>query len=129
LLASPAMPATHNVTLGKTGERLACAELRRRGYAILANRYRTRSGELDIVAREGRTIVFVEVKARSSDRYGMPGEAITWHKRRRLCLMAQDYLARHRLGHVPCRFDVVTVMTDGARRRVEVIRNAFDADG
>jgi putative endonuclease len=95
--------------LGKTGEEMACAELRRRGYAILARRFRTRVGELDIVARDGETLVFVEVKARASERFGTGAQAVTWRKRRRLARMAQEFLLRARLDRVPCRFDVVAV--------------------
>jgi putative endonuclease len=112
--------------LGKAGEDLACAELRRRGYAILARRYRTRRGELDIVARDGDTLVFVEVKARRATGYGTPQEAVTWEKRRRLAAMADDFLARARLGAVPCRFDVVAVRMGSADPdRVEVYPGAF----
>jgi len=112
--------------LGKSGEDLACAELRRRGYAILARRFRTPRGELDIVARDGETLVFVEVKARRDERCGTPQEAVTWHKRRRLAAMADDFLARARLGAVPCRFDVVAVrLGTGLEARVEVFPGAF----
>ena len=117
--------------LGKTGEDLACAELRRRGYAILARRYRTRLGELDIVARQGDTLVFVEVKARATLRFGTPGEAVGWRKQRQLVLMARDFLARSRLWRVPCRFDVVAVLVpeDGAAPRVDVYPAAFRLGG
>jgi putative endonuclease len=94
---------------GRLGEDLACAELRRRGYAILARRYRTRHGELDIVARAAGTVVFVEVKARHGCSFGDPAAAVTAQKRRRVAAMAADYVARHGLGDVPCRFDVVAV--------------------
>ena len=115
---------------GKAGEQLACDELRRRGYAILARRYRTRGGELDIVARHHDTLVFVEVKARTSTRFGTPGEAVDWRKRVRLRRMAEDFLARAGLWRVPCRFDVVAVQLpgSGARPHVEVIEGAFDVD-
>ena len=115
--------------LGKNGEDLACAELRRLGYAILARRYRTRVGELDIVARDGETLVFVEVKARRSDEFGAPEEAVTWRKRRKLQAMATDFLSRGRLSAVPCRFDVVaiTLGRPGQPPRIEVFRSAFDA--
>src|SRR5207248_1437808 len=72
------------VLFGKSGEDLACGELERRGYAIIARRYRCRSGELDIVARDGPTIVFVEVKTRESREYGEAAESVTWFKRRRM---------------------------------------------
>lgn len=111
---------------GKTGEDLACEELRRRGYAILARRFRTRVGELDIIARDGRTLVFVEVKARGSLRCGSGEEAVTWRKRRRMMLMAQEYLLRTRLTCVPCRFDVVAVhLHTGQAPKVHVFRGAF----
>ncbi|MCL4846456.1 MAG: YraN family protein [Acidobacteria bacterium] len=112
--------------MGRDGEDVACAELKRRGYVILVRRYRTRLGELDIVARDGPTLVFVEVKARRHDECGSGLEAITRHKRRRLVRMAQDFLARARLGDVPCRFDVVAISPRaGGRPAVEVVQSAF----
>jgi putative endonuclease len=111
-------------SLGKLGEDLACRELARRGYAILARRYRTRMGELDIVARDGETLVFVEVKARATERCGAPAEAVTAGKRRTLALMAADYVARHRLHLRPCRFDVVAVEV-GPEPVVTVFPSAF----
>jgi putative endonuclease len=114
------------VVLGKLGEDLACEELIRRGYAILARRYRRRGGELDIVARDGPTIVFVEVKTRESLDYGAGGEAVTALKRRRMAAVALDYLARHRFTECPCRFDVVALDLRGSEPQIEVYRNAFD---
>jgi putative endonuclease len=116
-------------TLGKSGEDLACRELEQRGYAILDRRYRTRFGELDIVARENGTVVFVEVKTRGSVRYGEALEAITWHKRRKIVLMAGEYMLWHGLGAAPCRFDVVAIHWNGGRPRVEVVTGAFEAAG
>jgi putative endonuclease len=114
--------------LGKSGEDVACEELRRRGYAILARRFRTRSGELDIVARDGATLVFVEVKARSSRRFGEAAEAVTFRKRQRLARMAEEFLVRSRLTRVPCRFDVVAVRWSGPNGpAVEVFPAAFSA--
>jgi putative endonuclease len=121
------MTDQRRIGLGKLGEELAVRELQRRGYAILDRRYRTRAGELDIVAREGETVVFVEVKARANDRCGAPAEAVTRGKRRRLALMAADYLARRRLVKAPCRFDVVAVEA-GERRVVTLYRSAFTLD-
>jgi putative endonuclease len=117
-------------SLGRLGEDVACRELARRGYAILARRFRTRCGEIDIVAREGETLVFVEVKTRSSERFGRPAEAVTGRKQAKIALMASEYLLRVNLGPVPCRFDVVTVLVPptGAPA-IEVMRGAFDARG
>ena len=115
-------------SLGKLGENLACTALERRGYAILARRYRTRLGEIDIVARDGATIVFIEVKARAGDEFGGAAAAVTAWKQRRIALMAVDYVARHRLENRPCRFDVVTVdVAEGKPPRVEIYTHAFDA--
>jgi putative endonuclease len=113
--------------LGISGENLACAELQRRGYAIVERRYRTRVGEIDIIAREGDTIVFVEVKARLTDEFGGAAAAVTAWKQRRITRMARDYLSRHRLHDCPCRFDVVAIDFVAAEPRVTLYPNAFDA--
>jgi len=113
--------------LGRMGEDLACRELRRRGYAIVARRYRTRHGEIDVVAREGETIVFVEVKARRGDAFGGGSAAVTAWKQQRIARMAADYLARRGLVDAPCRFDVVAVEFGAGRPRIEVYTHAFSA--
>jgi len=114
-------------TLGKHGEDLACRELERRGYAILARRHRTRGGEIDIIARDGRTMVFVEVKARESHAFGTAAEAVTAQKRRRLADLARDYMMRNHLVDCPCRFDIVSIHFDSGAPAVEIFQNAFDA--
>ena len=117
-------------TLGKQGEELACRELRRRGYAVLARRYRTRFGEIDIVCEDDRTIVFVEVKARRSKKYGEAIEALSFSKRRRIGAMALDYLAWTGRVNDPCRFDVVAIDGLGTRAQtIRVVTDAFMADG
>jgi putative endonuclease len=123
------VPATlSRSSLGKLGEDLACGELTRRGYAILARRYRTRFGEIDIVARDASVLVFVEVKARRSRRYGGAVEAVTSWKRRRLAAIALDYLARVNRLDARCRFDVVAIDGIGTdRTEVQVIADAFPA--
>jgi putative endonuclease len=113
--------------LGKTGEDLACRELERRGYAIVARRYRQRGGELDIIARDGATLVFVEVKARESHAFGEAAEAVTALKRGRIARLAVDYMMRHRLAGCPCRFDVVSIHLDAGEPVIEVFQGAFDA--
>jgi putative endonuclease len=120
------MGSRATVALGIVGENLACAALAERGYEILARRYRTRSGEIDIVARDGGTLVFVEVKGRMSDRCGPPAEAVTWRKQRKIVAMARWYLTEHRLHGQLCRFDVVTVLfRAGKLPIIEVVPNAF----
>jgi putative endonuclease len=113
------------ISLGKIGEDLACRELERRGYAIVARRYRRRGGELDIVARDGATIVFVEVKTRDGRWFGGAAEAVTGLKRRRIVHLALEYLMRHRLSECPCRFDVVSIQLEAGRPIIEIYRNAF----
>ncbi len=112
--------------LGLAGEEEAERFLVARGYRIRARRYRVRTGEIDLVAEEAGTIVFVEVKARSSIAYGRPAEAIGWRKRERLIRAARHYLARVREFDRPCRFDVVEVLQWRPNRyRISLIRDAF----
>jgi putative endonuclease len=115
------------VLFGKTGEDLACAELERRGYAIVARRYRCRGGELDIIARHAGTMVFVEVKTREGREFGVAAEAVTPVKQRRMAHLAKDYVRQHHLGECSCRFDVVSIHFDAGRPVIEVFENAFDA--
>jgi putative endonuclease len=114
--------------LGESGEELACRELGSRGYAIVARRYRTRYGEIDIVARDGDFVVFVEVKLRTTGEFGAAAESVTPWKQRRVVAMAVDYLSRNGLTDRPCRFDVVAVdMTDSAEPKITVFAAAFEA--
>jgi putative endonuclease len=116
-------------SLGKLGESLACAELTRRGYAILATRYRTRFGEIDIISDAGGVTVFVEVKARRSTRKGSALDAVSPAKRRRVAAMALDYLAWTGRLDAPCRFDVVAIDHIGSDRvTIQVIENAWQID-
>ena len=84
-----------------------------------------RHGELDIIAREGDVLVFVEVKTRSSDAFGGPLDAVNGRKQRKLGRMALEYIARSRLSGVACRFDVVGVSRQGGETTIEVVADAF----
>lgn len=118
--------APANQATGKLGEELAADALRGLGYAILARRYRTRYGEIDIVAQDEDTLVFVEVKARKSNRYGSAAESVTGSKQRRIAAMALDYLRWVNRLDDPCRFDVVAIDGLGtSQTTVKVIKNAF----
>lgn len=123
------------LTLGKTGETLAVNHLKRLGYEILARNYRVRSGEVDIVARDCGTIVFVEVKTRAGTRFGRPAESVTIAKQRKLGMVAQEYLGCHGLHGLPARFDVVGVLfarsaaTGAASAKIEVFKDAFELRG
>ena len=124
---SAGMTEDHRQSLGKLGENLACAALTERGYAIIARRYRTRLGEIDIVARDGDTTVFVEVKLRTASDFGGGAVAVNAAKQRKVALMAMDYLARHRLEDRPCRFDVIAIDAEGDPPRLEVYQDAFES--
>jgi putative endonuclease len=116
--------------LGIIGEELAAAALASRGYAILERRYATERGEIDIIAEDGETLVFVEVRARATGEFGRAAESVTDAKKRQVARMAIEYLARHRISDRPCRFDVVAVDGAlGAAPEVTVYRDAFDAGG
>ncbi len=116
-----------SIAFGKFGEDLACQEREKRGYVILARRYRHRGGELDVIAQDGAVMVFVEVKAREGHDYGEASEAVTSRKRRRMTQLAVDYLARNGLTECPCRFDVVSIHIENELPVIEVFQNAFDA--
>jgi putative endonuclease len=106
---------------GCKGERIACRFLLRHGFDILARRHRNRSGELDIVALEGDTLVFVEVKMRRSREFGEPWEFVDWQKQQILRRTAEEFIADHDLGQYAYRFDIVSVLGD----EVALYRNAF----
>lgn len=125
LLATSCAMTYARQEFGKLGENIAVEELERRGYEILARRYRTRHGEIDIVASDRCTIVFVEVKARATAEFGTAAEAVTPSKQRRLGAMAADYLARNGVTNRPCRFDVVAIDGIGEAARVTVHQDAF----
>lgn len=117
--------------LGSLAERAAACFLAMNGYAIVALNYRFRGKEIDIVARDGRTIVFVEVKLRTTARRGLPREAVDERKRRHIIFAARGYLAEHGADDVPCRFDVVEVevVRGGLSLRMEHLTAAFRAVG
>ena len=113
--------------LGPWGEALAAKALRRGGYRIVERNYRSRFGEIDLVARDRRgTILFVEVKLRGEGAVGLPRDFVDERKRRRLRTAAELYLAQNGI-EAPARFDVAEVYTDetGKPRRVEYLEDAF----
>jgi len=111
---------------GKEGEAFAVKYLRKKGYRIIATNYQTPIGEIDIVARDSDTIVFVEVKTRQSLSYGYPFEAVTGHKRQRLKRLALYYLKVHKINDMPCRFDVIGLYLRNGTYQVQHIVDAFE---
>ena len=126
------MPGLWNKLFGDRGERAAAKFLKRQGFRIVQRNYSTPLGEIDIVALDGKTIVFVEVKTRSSLVAGRPEEAVTLDKQRKLTNMALAYLKKHKLLEHSARFDVVAIVwPDDARQPAEIrhLRNAFEPTG
>ena len=115
-------------TLGERGERAAIRHLRKLGYIIVAHSVRDKTGELDIVAVDGRTIVFVEVKTRTSDVAGQPIDAVDAEKQQRITQLALRYLKRHDLLEHRWRFDIVAVTWPANQRRpsIQHFQNAFE---
>ena len=118
-------------TLGRRGERAAVKYLKRQGYIILHRGYRILGGELDIVAVDGRTVVFVEVKTRTTHDSGHPAEAVDQNKQRQLAQIALAYLRRYQLLDCAARFDVIAVTWPATNKKpaIQHFRNAFEAPG
>ena len=124
-----AVNPTAKMALGERGEKSAAKHLRRHGYRVLVRRFKTHAGEIDIVCRHGEWLVFVEVKTRKSDDYGMPSEAVTQEKQRHMSRVALDYLRLLDHPRIRFRFDIVEViLQNGARKPADIrlIQNAFD---
>jgi len=112
---------------GKYGEEHAASLLRQNGYTIIEKNYRQPCGEIDIIAKDGETLVFIEVKTRRTTGFGSPFEAITERKKRQIARTAQDYLCRKKQTNKPARFDVIgIVLRKGRTPQIEIIQNAFD---
>jgi putative transposase len=118
-------PSDPRRQLGDHGEDLAAAALKQQGYKILERNYVTPLGEIDLIARQGKTVVIVEVKTRKSARFGTPQESVSAAKQARLRRLAAYYLKDRRLTGAMVRFDVVAVTLAGDGPRVEIIHNAF----
>jgi putative endonuclease len=111
---------------GKKSENDAVRYLKKNGYRIIEKNYRTRLGEIDIIAKDDETIVFVEVKARRSTRYGHPKWAITPKKKRNMSMVALHYLKSTSQEKAKARFDVVTIHPQENAICIELIKNAFE---
>jgi putative endonuclease len=118
-------------TLGQRGEVAAARHLARKGCKIIARSSRSGLGEIDLVAVDGRTVVFVEVKTRRSHDAGHPADAVDEQKQRRLTRLALGYMKRHGLLEYPARFDIVAITwpADERKPRIEHFPSAFEAAG
>jgi putative endonuclease len=114
------------IRTGRRGEDLAAAYLQERGYRIVARNYRCLFGEADIIARDGETLVFVEVKSRKSETFGHPQEAVGIAKQKKLSRISLCYIQEKRLEICEARFDVIAVKLSPEGARIDLIPNAFD---
>jgi putative endonuclease len=112
--------------VGQRGEDLAYELLKKKGYVILERNFKSPLGEIDIVAREGKTLAFVEVKTRLSTDFGTAKWAVGPKKQRKLSMVALDYLKRRSFSDQAARFDVVAIDLNQGQEKVELFRNAFD---
>jgi len=112
--------------IGKTGEMLAGDYLENHGYTILERNYRCRFGEIDIIARDEAGIAFVEVKRRTSHRFGDPKWAITPQKQKKISMTALWYLKSKSQQQVKARFDVLTIQSEKGDHRIRLLKNAFE---
>lgn len=111
---------------GATGENLAATYLENHGYKILAKNYRIRSAEIDIIAESSGVVVFVEVKTRSSARYGLAAEAVNVRKQKKIIEAASVFLQDEKYSECACRFDVIEIYSCGKDFKIRQIENAFE---
>ncbi|MBA4367950.1 MAG: YraN family protein [Desulfobacterium sp.] len=114
---------------GEKGESIAVEQLKKNGYKIIERNYRTKMGEIDIIAKDGDVIVFIEVKARQTTSYGNPKYAVTSTKQKKIARTAQVYLKSTNQLDKRARFDVVAIHLKEDRQSIEIIQNAFDLTG
>lgn len=112
--------------LGQQGEEAAIKFLKNKGYRILERNFRCPLGEIDVIAKHQGYLVFIEVKTRSSTKYGLPEEAINFYKQRKLKQLAHYYLKFKKLSNIKCRIDVVSVLSNRQNGfQIKLIPNAF----
>ncbi len=112
--------------LGRSGEKLAAAFLKKKGYQIHTVNYRTRSGEIDIIAEHKKIIIFIEVKSRKTDSFGPPVLAITPFKQRQISKTALEYISSNKLFDTDARFDVISIYYQNKKPVIDHIINAFE---
>jgi putative endonuclease len=112
--------------LGKKGENLALKTIRNMGYQDIVQNYRCRLGEIDLIARDGDTLVFLEIKTRRTGSTADAKEAVNARKRRQISKVALNYMKTNNCENTRARFDVVAISLVGSSPKIEVIKNAFD---
>jgi putative endonuclease len=115
--------------LGARGEDLAVQYLKKKGFKVIERNYHCSAGEIDLIAREKNTLVFVEIKTRSSSDYGLPQDAVDRFKQKKMIEVARAYLAEHHLTEdIPARFDVVAIQLTPTGPDIELIKDAFQGE-
>jgi len=117
---------TEKITIGKEGEKIAAAYLKKNGYEIIEINYRCPIGEIDIVAKEKNDLVFVEVKTRKSIDLGYPEQAVGMRKQKKMSQLALWYMQKRKIADTNARFDVVAITLIPEKNEVKLIKNAFD---
>ena len=117
-----------HLATGKAGEELAVALLKDKGYKILARNYKTKLGEIDIIACDKDVYCFIEVKTRHSDKFGLPSEAVSAFKQRQISKAALVFLKENHLLDKKSRFDVVSIIYAQELPKLDLIKNAFELD-
>ena len=115
-----------NQIFGKDSESFAVKYLKKMGYKILEQNFRTKLGEIDIIAKDKKDIVFIEVKSRKSKSYGNPKLAVTKKKQRSISMAALWYLKSKKQSHAKARFDVAAVTLIDNKHEIEIVKNAFE---
>ena len=114
--------------LGRDGEEAAVAFVKKQGYRILQTNFRTKSGEIDIIAEDKKVVAFIEVKTRTGDQFGEPLEAVGPTKQKKIARVADQFLMRHKVENRDCRFDIVSITcpTDDPQTwQIELFKDAF----
>lgn len=115
-----------NLKLGAEAESMAASYLRHQGYVILEKNYRSKFGEIDLIAKDKNTLVFIEVKARRSGSFGHPKEAVNRVKQKKISMVALAYMRVKRAMNMPVRFDVVAICSQKGNVGIEIVKNAFE---
>lgn len=115
-----------SLNLGKKGEEIAAGLLEKNGYKILYRNYKTKLGEIDIVACDKDTVCFIEVKTRHSDKFGLPSEAVSPAKKRQLSKAALTFLKEKNLMDKSARFDIISIIYSKEGPKPDLIKDAFE---
>lgn len=118
------------IEIGRRGEEAAVDFLKRRGYKIIEKNYKNKLGEIDIIAKDGDTLCFIEVKTRTNFKFGFPQEAITTFKQKKINKVALSYLKQYNLLNISSRFDIISVVLNNKQKfDIEIIKDAFSSEG